>query len=78
MANVILQKNASGAYDSISDPDKLANHLTADLRSINGDLHMYVNHKTISTKPKGTQSSLTVDKKGKWSNLLKIKNWLML
>tara|TARA_R110002073_G_scaffold123234_2_gene266891 strand:- start:76059 stop:77360 length:1302 start_codon:yes stop_codon:yes gene_type:complete len=68
MANVILQKNASGGYDSITNPQKLANQLTADLRSINGDLHMYVQHKILSKKTKIKEPSLKVDKKGAWSN----------
>ena len=68
IADVILQKKASGAYDLIVDPDKLANQLTADLRSINGDLHMYVRYKEGSTKPKTKKPSIKVDFKGKWSN----------
>lgn len=68
MANVILQKNASGGYDSITNPHRLANQLTADLRSVNGDLHMSVHHKKISKQTKTKEPSTYIDKKGIWSN----------
>ena len=43
LMGALVQKNLqSGAYADLSHPDSLARQLTQDLRSINGDLHMFV------------------------------------
>ena len=68
IADTLLKKNKEEIYSKISDPKKLANQLTADLRSVNGDLHMYVQfrRKTDESKPKIV--SKKVDRWGKWTN----------
>lgn len=68
ISTVLLQKNKKEVYSKISDPNKLANQLTADLRSVNGDLHMSVNYqpKEVSENPK--KESKKVDRSGKWTN----------
>lgn len=68
ISTTLLKKNKAGVYSKILDPKKLANQLTADLRSVNGDLHMSVSNKTIPKKSKTKKSSINVDTYGKWSN----------
>lgn len=68
ISTLLLKKNKAGVYSKILDPKKLANQLTADLRSVNGDLHMYVYHDTSSQKSTTKKPSIKVDTYGKWSN----------
>ncbi len=68
MASFLLSKKNSHEYNTITKPNDFANQLTKDLRSINGDLHMHVRHKTVSKNSKSTKPSTSVDLKGKWSN----------
>ena len=68
MGSLVLNKLKSGAYAKFSHPDSLARQLTRDLRSVNGDLHMFVE----AIPPGGFQandsSSILVDRRGTWSN----------
>ncbi|MEM8888471.1 MAG: S41 family peptidase [Bacteroidota bacterium] len=68
MGKLVQQKLESGAYADLSHPDSLARQLTRDLRSVNGDLHMFVE----AIPPGGFQpndsSSILVDRRGTWSN----------
>jgi retinol-binding protein 3 len=40
IANVLRRKLKSGAYDKLTDRNEFAQAVTADLRSLNGDLHL--------------------------------------
>ncbi|MEO1033272.1 MAG: S41 family peptidase [Bacteroidota bacterium] len=43
--NYIKNQLENGAYDSLKDPKQLAEKLTEDLRSVHGDLHLFVSHR---------------------------------
>jgi C-terminal processing protease CtpA/Prc len=68
ISDTLLKKNKAKIYSKILDPKKLANQLTADLRSVNGDLHMYVQYRLKSDEKKPKTISKKVDEWGKWSN----------
>lgn len=68
ISTVLFDKNKAGVYAKISDPKKLANQLTADLRSVNGDLHMYVQYRLKNNTKKGKEASNKVNRYGKWTN----------
>ncbi len=68
ISNLILKKNKEGAYKDLANPNELANQLTSDLRSINGDLHLSVKYSLINDTPKSKHPSKKVDTFGEWSN----------
>ncbi|MEL7122670.1 MAG: S41 family peptidase, partial [Bacteroidota bacterium] len=47
----------AGKYQSIKDPDKLAKQLTDDLRSYNGDLHLYLDYTARVRETEEAESS---------------------
>ena len=63
----LLQRQASGAYDSIRSPDTLAQRVTTDLRSVNGDLHLALLHAPSHSSAFSTQPP-RLDRSGSWSN----------
>ena len=44
IAGKVRERLRAGAYDSVADPSRLAQLLTADLRSVNHDLHLNVSY----------------------------------
>ncbi len=77
MSELIKQKLSSGAYDSIDDPMKFAETLTADLQSISNDKHLRVRF-----SPDDAQRLLEQEKKGQdpddekhWNDMLKHENY---
>jgi hypothetical protein len=44
IAGKVRERLRAGAYDSVADPSRLAQLLTADLRSVNHDLHLNVTY----------------------------------
>ena len=46
IAGKVRERLRAGAYDSVADPSRLAQLLTADLRSVNHDLHLNVSYST--------------------------------
>lgn len=46
----LRKRNKEGAFDNISHLDSLARFMTKELRSVNGDLHLYALHRPIDRK----------------------------
>ncbi len=69
--NQLIETNHNnGAYESLIHPSQLASKLTADLRQVNGDLHLTVKHspKTKEQPESAQPQTKTVNKYGLWSN----------
>ncbi|MDW3648988.1 MAG: S41 family peptidase [Bacteroidia bacterium] len=68
MGELLQEKLVAGAYADLSHPDSLARRLTRDLRSVNGDLHMYVEAIPPGDRQSNDSSHILVDRRGAWSN----------
>jgi hypothetical protein len=64
----IETKNNKGAYAKITDPQTLADTLAADLRAIDGDLHMYMDYRTPDELTTDDTAPTKVNNTGIWGN----------
>ena len=65
---LILANSEKDVYKKLTDPVELAFQLTADLRSVNGDLHLNVSYNKPQYSAKEKEQSSKVDRKGQWTN----------
>ncbi|AXT19708.1 hypothetical protein D7030_09415 [Flavobacteriaceae bacterium AU392] len=71
ISDFIQAQKKSGAYKDITNPNALANQLTSDLRSVNGDLHMSVTYSletNVDDTSKENKVSTQIDNRGQWTN----------
>lgn len=64
----IKGRYTQGSYKELSDPKELAKVLTADLRSVHGDKHLYVSFRPLYNSSEPEKKIKRLDKSGIWSN----------
>ncbi|MEQ1832054.1 MAG: S41 family peptidase [Candidatus Eisenbacteria bacterium] len=60
IANVLRRKLAAGAYDRFADRQQFAESVTADLRSLNGDLHLSLRPAGAGAGPGGARRRIVM------------------
>ncbi|WP_394750979.1 S41 family peptidase [Spongiimicrobium salis] len=68
IVDYIQVKNSKGHYSTITDPRILSDSLSADLRAINGDLHMDMIYRSPREMATENTSSIQVNESGPWTN----------
>ena len=68
IADRIQTKYNKGHYLGITNPRVLSDSLSADLRAINGDLHMSMNYRSPRERSSSNAPSIQINETGPWTN----------